>query len=106
MLGGRWEHIPWAALREPEQVWRDQPTFVIGEFLMIAGALIALAHAYRHGRLHLLLWLCSLIAGSANDAFFMWIPIVDNFWQAQASIMMSAADSPPIPHLPPYWGRS
>ena len=97
MLGGRWEHIPWAALREPEQVWRDQPTFVIGEFLMIAGALIALAHAYRHGRLHLLLWLCSLIAGSANDAFFMWIPIVDNFWQAQASIMMSAAPPPPGP---------
>ena len=33
---------------------------------MIASALIALAHAYRHGRLHLLLWLCSLIAGSAT----------------------------------------
>jgi hypothetical protein len=58
--------------------------------MMIAGAAVAFGHAWRHGRLHLLLWLSALVAGSANDAFFMWIPIVDNFWQAQASIMMCA----------------
>ena len=90
MLGRHWDHIPWEPLRSPQQVWLDQPTFVIGEFMMIAGAMVALGHAWRHGRLHLLLWLCALVAGSANDAFFMWIPIVDNFWQSQASIMMCA----------------
>ena len=31
MLGGQWEHIPWEVYRSPQQVWLDQPTFVIGE---------------------------------------------------------------------------
>ena len=47
------------------------------------------------GRLHMLAWVSALVAGTANDAFFMWIPIVDNFWQAQASIMLS-------PRMPLY----
>jgi hypothetical protein len=89
MFGGKWEDIPWEVFRSPSEVWRDLPTFVFGEFMFIAGAFIALAHAKRSGRLHLLAWISALVAGTANDAFFMWIPIVDNFWQAQASIMMS-----------------
>ena len=28
-----------------------------------------------------MLWLSSLVTGTANDAFFMMLPIVDNFWQ-------------------------
>ena len=28
-----------------------------------------------------MLWISSLITGTANDAFFMVLPIVDNFWQ-------------------------
>jgi hypothetical protein len=33
------------------------------------------------------------VAGTVNDAFFMYIPIVDNFWQAQASIMIRCASA-------------
>jgi hypothetical protein len=95
MFGGRWDHIPWEPFRAPSEVWLDQPTFVVGEWMFVAGALVAAAHAWRNGRLHMLVWLSALIAGSANDAFFMWIPIVDNFWQAQASVMMS-------PRMPLY----
>ena len=38
----------------------DLPTFVIGEYMFMAGALITLAHARAHGRLHLLTWVSAL----------------------------------------------
>ena len=40
-------------------------------------------------------WFSSLLTGSANDAFFMALPIVDNFWQSQACIMLT-------PRMPLY----
>ena len=48
--------LPWQALRSPSEVWLDLPTFVVGEYMFIAGAAIALAHAAALGRLHLLVW--------------------------------------------------
>lgn len=47
------------------------------------------------GRVYVTLWLSSLITGSANDAFFMALPLVDNFWQSQACIMLT-------PRMPLY----
>jgi hypothetical protein len=75
-----------------------QPSFVIGEYLFIACAALALVHALRQGeqrRQHLLGWVGALLAGTANDLFFMALPLVDNFWQAQATIMLT-------PRLPLY----
>ena len=28
-----------------------------------------------------MIWIASIVSGTANDAFFMALPIVDNFWQ-------------------------
>jgi protein-S-isoprenylcysteine O-methyltransferase Ste14 len=42
-----------------------------------------------------LAWFAALIAGTANDMIFMALPLVDNFWQAQATIMIT-------PRLPLY----
>jgi hypothetical protein len=28
-------------------------------------------------------WVAAFTAGTANDAIFMMLPMVDNFWQAQ-----------------------
>ena len=65
------------------------PSFVIGEFFFITLALVSLVHALAHGRTHLLVWLAALSTGTANDAIFMFLPFVDNFWQAQARIAAS-----------------
>jgi hypothetical protein len=44
--------------------------------------LITFSHWYVfQGRLHVMIWLGSFVTGVANDAFFMALPIVDNFWQ-------------------------
>ena len=75
---------------DPLEQWAQQPTFLIGEYVIILCALIAFIHACRAGRANLLICLAALITGTGNDLIFMALPLVDNFWQAQASIMLTA----------------
>ena len=94
----RARHLPWHVFTSPAEKWATQPSFVIGEYLFYACAAVALVHAWRQGderRRHLLLWVLALLAGTANDMIFMALPIVANFWQAQATIMIT-------PRLPLY----
>jgi hypothetical protein len=79
----------------PAEKWATQPSFLIGEYFFYAAALVALWHAWRSGRRHLCAWLGALLAGTANDLLFMALPLVDNFWQAQATVMLT-------PRLPLY----
>ncbi len=91
--------MPWQTLKSPLSQWAVMPSFLIGEWLFIACAIGALLHALSQPgdakRRHLLVWVGALVAGTANDAFFMALPLVDNFWQAQATIMLT-------PRMPLY----
>lgn len=87
--------LPWQMFMNPAQQRARMPSFLLGEYVIIACAIIALVHARRHGSAHLLIWLAALVAGTANDVIFMALPLVDNFWQGQASIMLT-------PRLPLY----
>ena len=90
--------MPWHGVTSPARQWATMPSFVIGEALFIAGAAAAFAHAWAQGdgrRRHLLAWVAALLAGTANDVTFMALPLVDNFWQAQATVMLT-------PRLPLY----
>ncbi len=89
------DDIPWHVWTSPLDKWATQPSFVVGEYLFIACALVALIHAVRTSRAHVLCWICAIVAGTANDMIFMALPLVDNFWQAQATIMIT-------PRLPLY----
>ncbi len=82
--------MPWHHFNGFAHQWRVMPSFLVGEYLFIALAIVALVHARRCGRAHVLAWVGALVAGTANDAFFMALPLVDNFWQAQATIMLTA----------------
>ncbi len=64
------------------------PSFVLGQIVFIALAITALVHAIRSGRTNVMIWLAALVAGTANDAIFMALPLVDNFWQAEGLIMV------------------
>lgn len=91
-------HLPWHVFTSPAAKWAEQPSFLVGEYLFYALALTALVHAWRQGearRRHVLAWFAALLAGTANDMIFMALPMVDNFWQAQATIMIT-------PRLPLY----
>ena len=83
-------HLPWQAFMSPLEQWANQPTFLIGEYVIIACAIAALVHARRHGPANLLILVAALVAGTANDLIFMALPVVDNFWQAQATVMLTA----------------
>ena len=84
-----WDSVPWHHWNDPVERFLVLPSFVIGEFFFIILALVSLVHALAHGRTHLLVWLAALSTGTANDAIFMFLPFVDNFWQAQARIAAS-----------------
>ena len=88
-------HLPWSPLTSPAAQWEVMPAFLVGEYLFYACTILAFVHARRHGRAHLLAWVAALLAGTANDMLFMALPMVDNFWQAQATIMLT-------PRLPLY----
>lgn len=91
-------HLPWSVFTSPFAKWAVQPSFLIGEYLFYTCTALAFAHAWRQGaerRRHVLAWFAALIAGTANDVIFMALPMVDNFWQAQSTIMLT-------PRLPLY----
>lgn len=79
----------WQHFTSPATQWATMPSFVVGQILFVICAGVALVHAWRAGRDHLLIWIAALIAGTANDLIFMGLPIVNNFWQAQGLVMLS-----------------
>ena len=91
--------MPWHVLNSPLKQWEVMPSFLLGEWLFIAAAVLALVHAASQPgearRRHLLVWLGALLAGTGNDAIFMLLPLVNNFWQAQATVMLT-------PRMPLY----
>jgi hypothetical protein len=88
-------HLPWHVVKSPADQWAVMPSFLIGEWMFIALAVIALLHARAGGRKYVMVWIGALVAGTANDLIFMALPLVDNFWQAQGTIMLT-------PRLPLY----
>lgn len=79
----------------PFEQWGVLPTFLLGEHAILLAAILALVHAVRRDRAHVVVWLAALVAGTANDLIFMALPLVDNFWHAQATWMLT-------PRLPAY----
>ena len=86
---------PWRVLADPAAAWAAQPTFVLGQLLFVALALLAGLHAWRSGAETRFIWVGALLAGTANDLIFMALPLVDNFWHAQGLVMLT-------PRLPLY----
>lgn len=87
--------MPWQHFTSPIALWSQLPSFVVGQALFISCALLALLHAWRQRSVggknaHLLIWFGALVAGTANDLIFMALPLVDNFWHAQANVMLTA----------------
>lgn len=93
MLSNEWSEMPWRIWNPPSQIWEQMPTFLLAEWGFRLSTLVALYHAVSTGRKKS--WCAAWICGTANDIFFMFMPFCDNFWQAQASIMIT-------PRLPLY----
>jgi hypothetical protein len=83
-------------------VYHAMPTFVVAEFLFFTIAILAFAHAWTRNashpagrRRHVLMYLFAVVGGCCNDLLFMTMPLTDNFWHSQATIMLT-------PRLPLY----
>jgi hypothetical protein len=92
-IGG--EQVHWRVWKSWSEQWTALPSFLLIEYTFYLLVLSTLAHALRHSRAHIYVWLLAFVAGAANDIFFMALPVVDNFWQAQATLMLT-------PRLPLY----
>ena len=90
-----WDMFPWNHWNSPVERFMVLPSFVLGEFFFLFLSIVTLIHAVSHGRLHIAVWVAAFTAGTANDVIFMALPMVDNFWQSQACIMLT-------PRMPLY----
>jgi len=90
-----WKKLPWEVVRSPVEVSEKMPSFVFVELLFALLALSCFVHSYKKGRTYILVWWASILVGCANDAIFMFLPGVDNFFHAQGTIMLT-------PRLPLY----
>jgi hypothetical protein len=94
---GPTDDLPWQVFTSPVAKWQVQPSFVVGEYLFYALALATLVHALSQSRgpagderrKHVMVWVAAILAGTANDLIFMTLPMVENFWQAQGTVMLS-----------------
>eukprot|EP01126_Amoeba_proteus_P050715 TRINITY_DN6012_c0_g2_i4.p2 TRINITY_DN6012_c0_g2~~TRINITY_DN6012_c0_g2_i4.p2 ORF type:complete len:179 (+),score=11.96 TRINITY_DN6012_c0_g2_i4:76-612(+) len=91
----KYDQYPWTNFKSPIDQWKTLPTFLVGEYLFLILSCLAFIHAWNRSRLHLFVWFLTFLVGTANDVIFMALPFVDNFWQAQATIMIT-------PRLPLY----
>ena len=76
--------VPWKYV--DLSVGKRMPSFVVNEFLWILVAVSCLSHAMtrktlQSRRRHLILLISAVLGGVANDIIFMYLPLVDNFWQ-------------------------
>ena len=97
-MEGNWytrEDLPWKSLNDVNEVYDGNPTLVMGEALFYVCTLVAIWPRLQGGKQHVLLMLASVVTGTANDIFFMYMPFVDNFFHAQFTIMLT-------PRLPLY----
>ena len=88
-----WERFPWKGWKSPAKQFKVLPTFVVIEWTYRLAAWSCLVHAMKTNGVPL--WFSAWLCGTANDIFFMFLPFCDNFWQAQASVMIT-------PRLPLY----
>ena len=97
IYGKRFQGLPWKVI--DTSVVERHPTFVLCELTYVAIAVLGFVHALSQPgperRRHLVLYACALLGGIGNDVFFTFLPVVDNFWHAQATFMLS-------PRLPLY----
>ena len=88
-----WDTWPWKVWKSPMEQYKVLPSFVLVEWTYRVTAWTCLWHAVRINALPI--WFSSWMCGTFNDCLFMWLPFCDNFWQAQASVMIT-------PRLPLY----
>eukprot|EP00933_Yihiella_yeosuensis_P002740 TRINITY_DN10476_c0_g1_i1.p1 TRINITY_DN10476_c0_g1~~TRINITY_DN10476_c0_g1_i1.p1 ORF type:complete len:827 (+),score=85.73 TRINITY_DN10476_c0_g1_i1:63-2543(+) len=94
---------PWKPIGSVQKQIEEHPSFLVAEVGFIGLACLAFYHAFLckaaeegcSARRLKLYFVASVVAGTVNDYIFMILPVVDNFFQAQAVIMLT-------PRMPLY----
>jgi hypothetical protein len=99
----RWLHFPWSHV--DLTVGSRHPSYPLEELTSLTIFLMGLCHAMtqkrpRSRRIHLVLLVSAFLGGIGGDVIFSYLPLVDNFYHAQASVMIT----PRLPlHIPLFY---
>ncbi|XP_031574568.1 uncharacterized protein LOC116308317 [Actinia tenebrosa] len=76
------------SFRNPIEIWKNEPTFLLCEIVYLLMAAMTLKHAVRHGGCNILLWLAICLHGLTTECVSYFVPDVDNFWHAQSTVIL------------------
>ncbi|XP_001636002.2 uncharacterized protein LOC5515900 isoform X2 [Nematostella vectensis] len=81
--------VKWfVTFRNPQEIWREEPTFLMCEIVFLLIAAMTFRHALRNGKTYILLWITLSLHGLTTECVSYFVPDVDNFWHAQSMVML------------------
>ena len=75
------------SFRHPQEVWDENPSFLLCTTVFQVIALLSLIHAIRSGPRALLLWISAFGHGLVTEAVSYLLPDIDCFWHSQSMVM-------------------
>uniref|UniRef100_A0A1I8H716 ANK_REP_REGION domain-containing protein n=2 Tax=Macrostomum lignano TaxID=282301 RepID=A0A1I8H716_9PLAT len=81
-----YNQYPWRHVNSIHQVFHDSPVLLSLELTTLSLYSLLILHAIRRRKLSVLL--AATISGAVNEVVFTSLPIVNNFWHAQAWLML------------------
>lgn len=75
------------------QMWSDNPTYLVGNFLFITMACMSLLFGIRHGR-YVYIWLAALLHGIVTELVSYNLPDINNFWHSQTFMIFAGRRFP------------
>ncbi|XP_077999524.1 uncharacterized protein LOC144452325 [Glandiceps talaboti] len=76
------------AFRDPIDIYKNHPSFLLGELVFYFFAALTFRHAWRHGGRYIYLWFAIVAHGLTTECISYFVPDIDNFWHAQSMIML------------------
>ncbi|VVC86223.1 unnamed protein product [Leptidea sinapis] len=78
-----------------QQLWNNQPTYIIAQASFIFAGLLTLLHALRKGGRWPYFWLGTVLHGLFTDNFWaIVVPEFDNFWHSQTTVIFCGGRLP------------
>jgi len=75
-------------IRDPRDVWKAQPTYLLSEGTFLTVALLTFLHSRRVGGRFKYLWWATIFHGLVVECAAYWLPDIDNFWHSQTTITL------------------
>jgi hypothetical protein len=84
---GMFNVFPLVSFRDPRSVWEHEPTFLLGEVVLILLTLVLARSIVRNGRDYMFVAVACCFGGALVELYTILEPNIGNFYHSMASIM-------------------